>query len=146
MTVSIAQAVRILSNGKYTIGPEGTISTEDFVLLEELIADEVAIKDPGFSTAELVRFKAYLVLDILSNTSGMGNIIEKKVKDVSWKLARSSIKGSTSMWMDFAEKMIAQHGRSISPSGVARCDAYVHGLDSTTIDQYGEPSYSEQPE
>lgn len=132
--------MRILSNGKYTVGPEGTISTADADLLESMIADEVSRKDPGFSASELVRFKAYMILDILSNSSGTGNIIEKKVKDTAWKVARSSVKNSTSVWMDFAEKMISNFGNSTMPAGTARCDAYVHGLDSTDVEQYGEPS------
>lgn len=145
MVATLAQAVRILSDGDYTIGPEGTISTEDAAILEEMIADEIARKDPGFSPAELVRFKAYYILDILTNSDGIGNITEKKVKDVSWKVSSRTAKGSTSLWMDFAEKMVSGFSNGKMPSGVARCDAYVHGLDSTTIDQYGEPALSEQP-
>lgn len=140
MTATVAQAVRILSKGKYSIGPEGTISTEDAAVLEELLADEVSLKDPGFSPTELVRFKAYLMLDVFANSPGTGNIIEKKVNLVAWKVARSSVKGTTSVWFDLAERMILNHGKSIVPSGVERCDSTVKGLDSTEIEQYGEPS------
>ena len=146
MTVTLIQAVRILSKGKYTIGPEGTISTEDAALLEEMIAGEVARKDPGFSTADLIRYKAYLILDILSNTGGTGNIVEKKVKDVAWKIAKSSNKGSTSMWYDYAEKMIAEFGKTTMPAGVSRSDAYFKGFDSNPVDVSGEPSFTERPE
>ncbi|HEX2955693.1 MAG TPA: hypothetical protein VHO70_02610 [Chitinispirillaceae bacterium] len=145
MVATIAQVVRVLSKGKYTIGPEGTISSEDAEILEELLADEVSRKDPGFSAAELVRYKAYLILDVIVNSGGTGNIVEKKVKDTAWKIARSSIPRSTSVWYDYSEKMIAQHSGNVMPSGVARSDAYVHGLDSTDIAQYGDPASSEQP-
>lgn len=145
MTVTVPQAVRILSKGKYSIGPEGTISSEDYALLEELIAEEVNRKDPGFSATDLVRYKAYLVLDILSNTGGTGFITEKKVKDVSWKIGKSSNKGSTSLWYDYAEKMIAEFGKSTMPAGVARSDAYFQGLDSNPVDVTGDPAYSERP-
>ena len=142
MVVTVAQAVRILSKGLYSIGPEGTISTEDALLLEELMAGEVSRKDPGFTAAELVRYRAYLILDVLSNSSGMGIIVEKKVNLVAWKLAKSSNKGSTSMWSDYAAKMIAEFGKGTMPSGVMASDAFMHGLDSTEITQYGEPSLS----
>jgi hypothetical protein len=140
MTVTVPQTISILSNGKYTVGPGGTVSTEDEAILESLIADEVARKNPGFSETELVRYKAYLILDILSNTPGMGSIVEKKVNLVSWKIAKSSVKGSTSVWMDFAERMISGFGTATMPAGVSRADAYVNGLDSTEVAQYGGPS------
>lgn len=140
MTVTIAQAVRILSKGTYTIGPEGTISTEDELLLEEMLADEISRNNPGFSASELVRYKAYLILDILANTPGIGMITEKKVNLVSWKIAKSSNKNATSMWSDYAAKMIAEFGKGTMPSGVARSDAYAHGLDSTDVEQFGIPS------
>lgn len=145
MTVTVPQAVRILSKGKYTIGPEGTISSEDYALLEELITDEVNRKNPGFSATDLVRYKAYLILDILSNTGGTGFITEKKVKDVSWKISKSGNKESTSIWYDYAEKMIAEFGKTTMPAGVSRSDAYFQGLDSNPVDVSGDPAYSERP-
>jgi hypothetical protein len=145
VVATLEQVIRVLSSGKYTIGTDGTITSEDAAILEELLADEIRQKDPGFSAIELVRFKAYLILDILANSNGTGNIVEKKVNLVSWKVARSQIKGSSSVWYDFAEKMIANHRMGKMPSGVARSDSYVHGLDSTDVAQYGDPAYSEQP-
>ncbi|MCK9310677.1 MAG: hypothetical protein M0P26_00200 [Bacteroidales bacterium] len=145
MAITVPQAVRILSKGKYTIGPEGTISTEDYTVLEEFIAEEAVKKDPGFSAVDLVRYKAYLILDILSNTGGTGFITEKKVKDVSWKIGKSNNKGSTSLWYDFSERMIADFGKSTMPAGVSRSDSYFQGLDSNPIDVTGEPAYSERP-
>lgn len=143
MTVTLAQAIRVLSNGKYSVGLDGTISSEDATVLETLLAPEVERLDPGFSADELVRFKAYLMLDALSNSSGNGSIVEKTVKDVRWKIKSPK---SSSQWMEYAEKMLSGHSKSYSPSGVARCDAYVTGLDSTAITQYGEPAYSEEPQ
>jgi hypothetical protein len=145
MTVTVPQAVRILSKGKYTIGPEGTISSEDYVLLEEFIAEKVKRKDPGFSVTDLVWYKAYLVLDVLSNTGGTGVVTEKKVKDVSWKIGRSDIKGSTSVWYDCAEKMISDFGKSTMPAGIARSDSYFQGLDSNPVDVTGDPAFAERP-
>lgn len=145
MTVTVPQAVRILSKGKYTIGPEGTISSEDYALLDELIAEEVSRKDPGFTATDLVRYKAYLILDILSNTGGTGFVTEKKVNLVSWKIAKSDVKGSTSLWYDYAEKMIAEYGKNTMPAGVSRSDAYFQGFDSNPVDVSGDPAYSERP-
>lgn len=146
MAVTLYQAIRILSKGKYSVGPEGTMSTEDAVLLDELIEPEVVAKDPGFSAAERIRYKAYLFLDVMANTGGTGNIVEKKVKDFQWKVAQSKTKNSTSTWYDFAERMLADFGGSVAPSGVARCDSDAKGFDSTSITQYGEPAYSEYGE
>lgn len=137
---TLAQAVRVLSQGKYSIGPEGTVSTEDAAILEGLLASEIARKDPGFSADELVRFKAYHILDALSNSAGTGTIVEKKVKDVQWKLAKPIGKDSSSIWMDYANIMISKFGKSTMPQGVTRCDSYIHGLDSTEVIQYGDPS------
>jgi hypothetical protein len=140
LTITLAQAVKVLSNGKYTIGIGGTISDDDAAVLVSLLIGEITRKDPGFSTDELVRFKAYHVLDALANSPGLGTIVEKKVKDVQWKIAKPSGKHSTSLWMDYADKMIAQFGKNTMPAGVARCDSLVQGLDSTVIEQYGDPS------
>ncbi|MDD2299234.1 MAG: hypothetical protein PHN69_04075 [Candidatus Pacebacteria bacterium] len=145
MTVTVPQAVRILSKGKYTIGPEGTISSEDYALLDELIAEEVSRKDPGFTATDLVRYKAYLILDILSNTGGTGFVTEKKVNLVSWKISKSDVKGSTSLWYDYAEKMISEYGKNTMPAGVSRSDAYFQGFDSNPVDVSGDPANSERP-
>ena len=140
MTITLAQAVKVLSNGRYTIGIGGTISDDDAAVLESLLIGEITRKDPGFSANDLVRFKAYHMLDAIVNSPGLGTIVEKKVKDVQWKLAKPTGKNSTSLWMDYADKMIAQFGKTTKPMGVARCDSQAQGLDSTVIEQYGDPS------
>ena len=137
---TLAQSIRIFSNSKYTVGIGGTISSDDLLTLQELVAGDLSRMNPGFEGADLIRLEAYLILDILSNTGGIGNIVEKKVNLVSWKVSRSTVKGSTSVWYDLAERMISEFGKTTMPAGVSRADAYVNGLDSTEIEQYGGPS------
>lgn len=140
---NLRQAVRILSKGKYTIGPEGTITSEDAVILEELLTADINRRNPGFTGSDLIRFKAYFILDALSNSSGTGQVIEKTVKDTRWKVAKSS---GQSIWMDYIDQMIAEYHKARSdnfvPSGVSRCDSTVKGFDNSEIKQYGEPSES----
>jgi hypothetical protein len=133
---NIAQAVRILSRGKVTVGPEGTISSEDLDGLLELLQPEINRMNPGFTGSELNRFSALFVLDSISPE----NIIEKQVKDTRWKVAPPK---SSSQWRDKILLMIASFQSttySVIPSGVARCDSLMKGFDNTVITQYGDPS------
>jgi hypothetical protein len=135
---NIAQAVRILSRGKVTVGPEGTISSEDLDILLGMLQPEIDRMNPGFTGSELSRFSALFVLDSLSTQSG--NIIEKQVNDTRWKVAPAK---SSSQWMDKILLMIASfHSTtySVIPTGVARCDSLMTGFDNTEITQYGDPS------
>lgn len=138
---TVAQAVRVLSKGKYTIGPEGTITNEDFSVLLDLLSSEITRRNPGFTGSELVRFQAYFVLDSLANSSGAGQVIEKTVKDVRWK---TSTPNNSSQWMDYVDQMISEYSKpkacSMVPVGVARCDSTVKGFDNSTVKQYGSPS------
>ena len=138
---SVAQAVRVLSKGKYSIGPEGTITTEDFNVLLGLLSGDITRRNPGFTGSDLIRFQAYFVLDALATSSGSGQIIEKTVKDTRWK---TSTPANTSQWMDYVDQMIAEYSKpkacTAIPAGVARCDSEMKGFDSTEPKQYGEPS------
>lgn len=137
MAATLYQAIRVLSKGKYTVGPEGTISSEDAAILEELLADEINRRNPGFAGSDLIRFKAYHMLDAIVNFAGSGTIIDKTVKDTRWKVATPK---ASSQWMEYADKMIAGYRNGLMPTGVARCDSEMAGFDSSTIQQYGEPS------
>lgn len=140
MTITLAQAIRVLSKGKYTIGLEGTITTEDATALSEMLEPEVTRLNPGFTGSELMRFRAYLFLDTLTNFAGNGVVVEKTVKDTRWKIKSPT---ASSQWMEYANKMIEEFGGTVAPSGVSRSDAGVRGLDSNNVEQYGDPSESE---
>jgi hypothetical protein len=125
---NIAQAVRILSGGKITVGPEGTISEEDLDVLLGLLQPEIDRMNPGFTGNELLLFTGYYCLDALETRNG-AQVVEKQVKDTHWKVARPT---SSSTWMDKAQLMIKKFTyNSFVPSGVARCDSTVKGFDNT---------------
>lgn len=137
MTVTLAQAVRVLSKGKYSIGPEGTIPTEDATILDEMLTPEINRINPGFTGSELMRFRAYLFLDAFVNSPGNGVITEKTVKDTRWKIKSPT---ASSQWMEYAQKMIAGYGVSKAPAGTSRADSDMRGLDSNRVEQSGEPA------
>lgn len=142
---SLAQMIGLVSKGEYTYGPGCKYSTSDLSLLESSTAGTVnRLNTPGFSGDELLLFKTYIILDLL--TGGTGQIVEKTIKDASWKLQSSK---SSSGWMDKALAMIAYSKNgiaiSISFTGVERSDAVMERLwlDNTGYPQYGNPNKEE---
>jgi hypothetical protein len=142
----LATAIRVLSKGKYTVGPEGTVTSEDLAALEGLLAGDIELMNPGFTGEALIRFKAYFVLDTLDTASGDSMIIQKMVKDVNWKVKPSK---SSSIWMDKVFSMITLFKNYVrndtAYAGVVRADSEMKRLqfDNTGSPQYGNPSKEE---
>jgi hypothetical protein len=143
---TLPQVINVLSNGKFTVGANGNVSTDQLSVLEEIVADDVAQANPGFTGNQLLTFKSCYILHILDNNKGSGQVIEKTVKDTRWKLQSF---GGTSYWMTYAANMVAQFKSNavynIAFSQVLRSDAVMERLqlDNTGSPQYGDPSRGE---
>jgi hypothetical protein len=144
---SLALMISILSNNKYTFGVGGTYSSTDLAELEAVTLGVVKrLNTVGFAGDDLVLLKSYVILDVLSTTSGAGQVIEKTVKDTRWKVQAST---SSSPWMDKAYRMVADAKvdtlSTTQFTQVLRCDANMERLqlDNTGSPQYGDPSRGE---
>lgn len=141
--MALADVIETVST--YKVGDTATdnISNAQLTLLSALTSAQVTRLNPGFTGDELLLFQAYIILDRLENRSGKGQITEKTVKDIRWAVKSTS---STSVWMDLAKEMISQYKENNSitlyPSGVARNDSLMKGLDSTEVSQWGDLSGS----
>jgi hypothetical protein len=133
--------ISILSGGEYTFGPDGKYSTKDLDFLETSTRGIVSrINTANFKGDDLLVLQSYIILDVLSSTSGTGQVIEKTVKDSRWKVQPAK---TSSYWMDKAYRMVAdalvssQNGFTCSK--VTRLDAYLKNmaLDNTKIQNYG---------
>jgi len=139
--LTLADVIETVSS--YTVGYSEDISLDQLDLLTSLTSALVTRMNPGFTGDELLLFQAYLILDRWENRTGKGQITEKTVKDTRWKVKTTT---STSTWMDLAKQMIADYKEnasvSVYPSGVARSDSLMKGLDSTEPTQWGDLSGS----
>jgi hypothetical protein len=142
---SLAQLINLVSKGEVTFGAGCKYSITELNLLESSTLGTVnRMNTPGFTGDELLLFKAYIILDVI--TSGSGQLIEKTVKDVRWKVQPGR---SSSTWMDKALAMI-DNAKNVNVSTTAftqveRSDAVMRSLqmDNTGSPQYGNPGKTE---
>ena len=141
--MTLADVIETVSTYKVGDTTTDNISNAQLTLLTSLTSATVTRMNPGFTGDELLLFRAYIILDIWENRSGKGQITEKTVKDTRWAVKASS---STSVWMELAKTMIVEYKQeksvTVCPSGVARCDSTMKGLDSTEMQQWGDLSGS----
>jgi len=140
MTITLSQAIEALSS--YTVAPDGDITTSQLSTFQAIVAGDLARRNPGFIGNELIKFEAYLVLDVYENKPGTGPRTQEKIKDNTYMIKSP---GSSSFWMDCANKMIADflyfssgQEQGNEHDGVSRADTQMPELsDGYYVPVYG---------
>ena len=139
--VSLGQTIMLIS--EYTVGLEGDISLTQLSQLRELVADEVAHNDPGFSPTQRILFEAYYILDLWEcRPPDAGGVVSETVLDTKWTVNLQT----SSIWKDNALRMRddfrAQTQFNRVPHGACRHDHHMDNLrfDNTVLSRYrGHP-------